>query len=137
MAKTKKNRSFKGGFMEYNGTPNDSWINIISQNASDMWNNVSENAKNIWDRTKQSFQSNQTQSQGNYSYIGNVGGKKRKHIKGGYSSNISLTNTASNAGAASQQTATPQVWLRGGKSKKYYKHKLLKVNKSKKYRPRQ
>lgn len=126
---TKKIRNLKGGFMGFNETSNDNWLNInnISQNASDMWNNISQSAKDIWDRTKQSLST----TQNNYSYYGNtgtgtIGGKKRKNIRGGYDPNISLTNIASNAASTSQPTASPQIWLTGGKSRKSNKSRKSK-----------
>lgn len=141
MTKTKKNRKMKGGLLGFNETSNNTWLTTISQNATDMWNNVSQNVKDIWERSKQSLQSNQTYQssfQSNNNSYFNSGGKKTKKnqkskkMRGGYKPNISYTSIASNSATASQPTANPQVWLTGGRSKKYKNHKKsMNVRKNK------
>jgi len=133
-SRTKTRKNFKGGFLGYNETQDNSLLNMTN-----IWNTVSESAKNIWNKAKQSLSPTENQSKYNIygntgitsNNIGTIGGKKRKNTKGGYGPNISLTNIASQAESTTQPTANPQVWLTGGKSRKNYGNKYKKLSKSK------
>jgi len=124
MAKTKKNRKIRGGFLGINTqSSNPDWFSTVSQNTSDMWNNISQNANDLWEKTKQAVQttkdkyitpSNQTNS---IIPISSSGGKKSKKMRGGYEAHTCNKSIASNAAPFWQPTAKPQVWV-GGKSKK-------------------
>ena len=134
MAKTKKNRKIRGGFLGINTqSSNPDWFSTVSQNTTDMWNNISQNASNLWEKTKQAVQSTKdtylTPSNQTNSILPIVtrGGKKTKKMRGGYEAHTCNKSIAFNAAPFWQPTAKPQVWV-GGKSKKNKKQNKSRKN---------
>jgi hypothetical protein len=111
----RRNRKMKGGFLDSLGTTLEGWGSSIKQTASTALS-----------KTKNAV-TGSTDSMGSTAPITTVGGRTRKHKRGGsYSAHKSVTGLAANSASVSNmKTAQPHNMV-GGKSRRHRKHKHSK-----------
>ena len=111
----------RGGFLDSLGTTLSGWGSSISQGASNAYNKT----KNAVTGTPDSMGS--MGSMGTTAPVATVGGRTRKHKRGGsYSASKSVTGLAANSATVSiVKTAQPHNVV-GGKSRRRRKHKHSK-----------
>ena len=111
----RRHRKMRGGFLD-----------SITSTLSNLGSTLSQSASSAWQKTKSAVSS--TPSSSSYapstttsstgSYMGGKRRTNRRHMRGGYESNIAITGLAANASPISGiKSAQPHNWV-GGKTRK-------------------
>jgi len=127
----RRHRKMKGGFLDSLGTTLSGWGSSISQGASSAYNKTKSAVTGSTD-SMGSMDSMGTM--GSTAPITTVGGRTRKHKRGGsFSASKSVTGLAANSATVSNvKTAQPHNVV-GGKSRRRRKHKHSKSCKNMKH----